>query len=75
MTGSRYRSPWEAPDCVGCGALHIYVDRYGGGDNGHAWRCFKCGRDFDAPATFRARRDPGGATAEQAIVAVEEAQP
>jgi len=55
MTDARYRSPWEVPDCPGCGG-HIFVGRASNaaqradGD----WHCHGCGATFEGEPPKRA---------------------
>ena len=49
MKDSRQRSPWEVPDCPGCGG-HIHVDGY---SQDADWRCHKCGTIFDGDLVER----------------------
>lgn len=44
------RKPWRAPDCPGCDADHIYVEK--GGQHVGMWRCFKCDDEFSTPTYF-----------------------
>ena len=48
------------PDCIECGASHVFVGRSGGDA---VWQCYKCSRTFDAAADYRA----GGAGGERDV--------